>query len=58
MPVIIENHSPREVPDDQPHRYRLLINRKHIAWFYHRRDEGLAMCLRRAADAADKAQED
>ena len=56
MPVIIENHSPRGTPDDQPHRYRLRINGEHIAWFDHRRDEGLAMCLLRASKAAERAK--
>lgn len=57
MPVVIENLSPPETPDDQPHQYRLRINRNEVVQFRHRRDEGLAECLRRAADAVDAAGE-
>lgn len=35
--------------------YRLQINDKLIAEFYHNRSDGLAACLRIAADAADRA---
>lgn len=58
MPVIIENHSPRNLPDDAEHSYLLKINAKHITWFRHRRDEGLAECLRRAAEAVERAEGD
>lgn len=54
MPVIIENHSPRSLSDDKEHEYLLRINQEPIVWFKHRRDEGLAECLRRAAAAVDK----
>lgn len=46
-------------PDPQPsgwHDYELRINTKVIAQFQHRREESLAVCLRRAADAAEKAE--
>ena len=56
MPVIIENHSPHQMMDHEKHQYRLKVNDEHIAWFRHRRDEGLAECLRRAADAVDKEE--
>lgn len=58
MPVIIENHSPRDLPDHEEHEYRVLIKREHIAWFKHRRDEGLARCLMRAALAVNKAEKE
>lgn len=54
MPVIIENMSPTDLADDKLHSYRLRINGDVIAFFPHRRDEGLAECLRRAADAAER----
>ena len=54
MPVIIENVSPRDLADDKLHSYRLRINSEVIAIFPHRRDEGLAECLRRAADSAER----
>ena len=57
MPVIIENHSAHDLPDSEEHRYLLRINHKHILWFGHRRDQGLAECLRRAADAVDRKNE-
>ena len=53
MPVIIENISPRDRPNSQPHDYRLRINAKLITNFRHVRDRGLAECLRAAADAVD-----
>lgn len=58
MPVIIENFSSPEKPDDQLHSYRLRINSQQIARFKHRRNEGLAECLRRAADAVEAAGAD
>ena len=53
MPVIIENFSPRGKSDDQTHYYGLRINSQHVTYFEHRRDMGLAECLRRAADAVE-----
>lgn len=57
MPVIIENLSPPDLPDDATHEYRLRLNMAEIVRFSHRRDEGLAECLRRAAEAVDAAGE-
>lgn len=57
MPIIIENISEQPRSDDQKHSYRLRINGRRIAVFEHRRDEGLAECLRRAAEAIDAARE-
>ena len=40
------------------HHYRLQINDEVLAEFWHRREEGLGECLRRAAIAADKCNLD
>jgi len=40
------------------HEYELRINQKVIAKFKHKREDGLAECLRKAAKAADKAHVD
>jgi len=34
-------------------RYKLQINSEIIVEFWHRREDGLATCLRKAADAVD-----
>lgn len=39
------------------HTYELRINREVITTFTHRREEGLARCLQRAALAAEQAEE-
>ena len=54
MPVIIENLSPPGLPDDQFHFYRVRVNGDVIAHFRHRRSDGLAECLRVAADYVDR----
>lgn len=56
MPVIIENLSPRSLPDDQDHEYRLRVNEREIVRFKHRRNEGLALCLHLAAQAVQAAK--
>lgn len=55
MPVIIYNVTKGDklYDDSAEHDYALYINKEHIVDFTHRRDEGLAVCLRRAADAMD-----
>lgn len=55
MPVIIENFSPKGRADNEPHSYRVRVNTDLICRFKHVRAEGLAACLRRAADAVDAA---
>lgn len=55
MSIIIQNI------DDNPrldgnHRYQLRINDSVIAEFDHLREEGLSVCLRKAADAAEHAE--
>lgn len=55
MSVIINNvstHDDLEGVND----YELRINRKLIATFSHVRKNGLAACLRRAAEAAEAAE--
>ena len=37
------------------HQYSVRINHREIARFYHRRDQGLAKCLNRAAMAVQTA---
>lgn len=37
-------------------KYQLRINEKIIAEFEHSRPDGLAVCLKKAADAAEKAK--
>lgn len=34
-----------------PHIYEVRINREHICYFVHRREESLDVCLRRASNA-------
>lgn len=38
------------------HSYVLKINEREVARFTHIRERGLAECLRKAADAAEKAK--
>ena len=38
------------------HNYELRINKKVIATFTHKREEGLTKCLERAAEAVEKAK--
>lgn len=57
MPIIIENHTARGVSNDEPHRYHLRVNDRLLCTFEHVRSNGLAECLRRAADAWEKASE-
>lgn len=45
-----------EFDEDGRSRYRLQINDKLIAEFYHHRIDGLAACLALAANAADRAE--
>lgn len=39
-----------------PHKYHLMINNILIAEFKHNREESLATCLRKAANAAEIAE--
>lgn len=57
MAIVIQNISGDNVPDSATHDYTLKINYELICRFQHRRDEGLAQCLRQAADAVDAARQ-
>lgn len=52
MSIIIQNISERDAVGD--HSYELRINEQPIVRFTHNREQGLAMCLWRAADAVMK----
>jgi hypothetical protein len=54
--VIITNISDRGTPNNAFHEYVVKINHEVITRFIHKRNEGLAECLRRAADAVDYAR--
>ena len=53
MSIIIRNVSTHSSPIGV-HHYELYINERLIVGFAHQREEGLAKCLRRAADAVDR----
>lgn len=55
MSIIISNvtRGDKLYDNSAEHDYEVRINHKHIVDFSHRRNEGLAVCLRRAADAID-----
>lgn len=55
MSVIITNVSEHDDLEGE-NDYVLRINNREIARFKHVRKEGLAECLRRAADAAGRAE--
>lgn len=38
------------------HEYELRINKSVVCTFEHKREDGLAMCLQRAAKAAEKSK--
>lgn len=56
MSIIIQNISDDETPLLGENTYRLMINHKIIATFTHIRADGLAECLRAAAEAAERAE--
>ncbi len=45
----------RPPADKGPNKYELRVNHDVIATFQHRREEGLAKCLRLAAEAVEDA---
>jgi len=50
----IQNVTPEDRPDDQPHDYVVRLNRNPpLATFQHVRNKGAAACLRAAADAIE-----
>lgn len=44
----------KDVKSDGPHLYEVRINFDPKARFYHNREDDLATCLRKAADAVEK----
>ena len=57
--MIIENLGPTSPEEDHPgglRNYRVRVNREPIASFQHYREDGLADCLRLAAEAIDEAR--
>lgn len=58
MVVKIENVSPRAARDDEEHDYVLRFNNEPVlVRFRHVRSQGLAACLRAAADAVERELE-
>ena len=55
MAIIIQNVSDTHAPFGE-HEYEVRINQKAIVRFLHRREEGLTVCLRRAAKAIERAK--
>ena len=57
MSIIIQNISPEGAPVTGPNRYRVRINQTVICEFEHDRQvNGLAQCLRDAADAVEASR--
>lgn len=60
MPIIIENITGwvTNAPIQKSHAnyYRLRVNNEEITAFHHVPNDGLAECLRRAAEAVDKKE--
>jgi len=52
--IAIVNITPEGEPVDGWNEYQVRINRNVITHFRHRRSEGLATCLRKAADAVEE----
>lgn len=55
MAIIITNVSD-ELKRRGEHDYQLRINNRVLALFKHKREDGLAKCLRLAADALEKQE--
>ncbi len=58
MALWIQNVTPDDRPDSEPHDYIVRINQRELARFKHVRSLGASECLRAAADAIDKASAD
>lgn len=54
--ITITNVQPVPVPDDELSLYVLRINDKSVQMFGHKRKDGLAECLRAAANALDEIE--
>lgn len=48
----------KKIKPTGPHKYELRINSTVLAEFNHNREDSLSICLRKAADAHDKAKQD
>lgn len=55
MALWIQNITPDNRPDSEPHLYAVKINHRELVRFEHVRDAGAAECFRAAAAALDKA---
>ena len=55
MAIIIQNISPHNSPFGQ-HEYEVRINQEVITTFTHKREEGLTVCLRKAAEAVERSK--
>lgn len=53
MALWIQNVTPDNRSDDEPHDYVLRLNQREMARFQHLRSAGAAACLRAAAEALD-----
>lgn len=55
MAIIIQNIDPNP-RSEGVHQYCLRVNERAVCTFEHERKEDLAACLRKAADAAERAE--
>jgi hypothetical protein len=58
MPIVICNRGPVNETGRGIRNYELVIQGKSICRFKHRREDGLAVCLEKAAKAVRKADEE
>ena len=59
MSIIIQNISTDTTPEIGTNRYRVMLNKRTICEFDHERaHNGLAKCLRDAADAVENSRKD
>ena len=54
MPITITNVSDAELRKAPVNRYRIQVNGRTIGTFLHERGDGMAECLRRAADCVER----
>ena len=55
MAIIIQNISPHNSPFGQQ-EYEIRIDQEVITTFTHKREEGLTVCLRKAAEAVERSK--
>ena len=58
MALWIHNITPDDVPNDELHQYRVMINQQELTRFEHVRSDGAAACFRAAADAMDLVEKE